>query len=403
MSKLITLGRPQALKQYTWQAIDHSGAMVHGHSQAHTHRQLKQQLQQQQLLPIKINYQRKRQRAQKISPKACLQLLQRIGNLLASGLNLDNILELLLETQNNPLFIELITKFKSSITAGQSLSHTLSQHPKYFSATTCTLIAAGEQSGQLAQILHDYCQQQLAMLAWRQKLRQAMRYPLIILSTAIIIIYSLLTFALPQLQSLFADFNHKLPQLTQVVITISVFCQTHSLGLFLTVAMIITLLKQGHRQRHLAIFFAKCSLKSRIYQQAQLLNWCFTLEIALRTGSKLTQALELAANAVSNPLLKRTLAAFKIQIEAGSSLHTTLRQSPLFNTEFLALIKMAEQNNQLCTTLQQLFKQMQTDLMNQLDAISKLLEPCIMLVLAVIIGTIVIAMYLPIFTMGSML
>src|SRR3990167_1089580 len=395
----LTLMKP-TIKLYQWQALNKSGEIEKGILRTHSTRAVKKILKSQQKIPIQIKCESKTRRNKPLKSQDAYQLLNRLGKLLAQGLTLDDILSLLLQSTDHPALYDLLTNLQADIQTGLSLSKSLAKYPKLFPLTVCTLIQAGEASGELAHILQQLAEQQLALQHWRKQLIKSMRYPLIIIITAISIIYSLLIFALPQLQSMFADFNSKLPALTEGVIAVSKFSQRYSIYFLLSLACLIILIKFSHQHPLVKKRWHKLYSQSTLYRQFQISQWCFTLEISLRTGIKLTEALNLSANTVANLSIKQQLKALNPQIEKGQPLSRAIADTQLFNLEFISLIMMAEKTNQLPTTLNALFLQMQTELMDKLTSISKLLEPIIMLVLAVLVGTIVIAMYLPIFTMG---
>lgn len=395
--------------KFKWCGINSKGVRITGTITLNNKDEVQKYLRAQQITPltirqISINLQLTQNKSLTLQHIAALTT--ELATLVNAGLSLYDALEIIYNSSENLSMKNLIRQLKLEIEKGASLTTALQKHPKTFDHSYCALINAGEQSGTLSVTLQQLAESLDNTLTIKAKFAKALMYPCVIITISILISLGLLIFVIPQFQSIFDSFGAKLPAPTRAVIYLSQFMQHY----WYYAAFFILMFSLGVRYtlHHFARFklqFHKVSLKIPIIKTliitASLARWSRTLANATSNGIPIIEALINAANTLNNLFFREQASKLIKQVTKGQYLHTALQADKLFPTKMVQMIAVGENSGSLPKMLQKIADSYQNILDNQLDNLSKLLEPIMMLILAFIIGGLIIAMYLPVFKIGS--
>lgn len=343
-----------------------------------------------------------------IKTQLITQCLQQLATLLTQQIPLPTALSLLATGCLNTDLKTILCTIKRNITQGCTFTQALADYPEYFNACEQRMVKAGEISKQLPAVLKQLAKQREQHARLQSQCQKALIYPSIVLGIAFCVTAGLLCFALPQFQQLFTQFNATLPWLTQTLINMAHQLQRHGipfLSIITTCIFCCRILLQHclHCQKR----WASHSLRLPLYRQLILTNarlrWTGTLSMLLKAHLPLLDALKLAQHTVSHHTLRQTLSKAAIAIEQGQAVSQALAQTPLLSPTDVQLLQIGEASGQLAAMLAHIHHNANTRLSHWLEGLSKWLEPVIMLLVALITGVIVLAMYLPIFQIGLLL
>ncbi|NUF49758.1 protein transport protein HofC [Gilliamella sp. ESL0250] len=335
-----------------------------------------------------------------------LIITKQLATMLKAGLSIIDTLQLLAQEQTKPHWQYLLLDIKQQIAKGEFLSQVLQQHHSVFSVLYCEIIATGELTGQL-----DESFAQLALLLEKsinlqKSLKKAMRYPLFLLSVAMIVSLVMLLFVLPKFSDIYQDFDAELPAFTQSVIDFSNYLQQSWL-IWCTVFFIGYFGYQRYfkvrYRREIEAIVIKCPLMGKVIQTSCLTQIFQTIAITQKAGIPLLTGLAAAGNTTYYSLYRDSISQIIAGIEQGHSFSHVLHQQLHFPNLCSQLIHVGEQSGTLDLMLDKLATYYQEQNQTLTDNLSQAFEPLLMLILALIIGCLIVAMYLPIFQMGEVI
>ncbi|MWP62242.1 protein transport protein HofC [Gilliamella sp. Pas-s25] len=335
-----------------------------------------------------------------------LIITKQLATMLKAGLSIIDTLQLLAQEQTKPHWQYLLLDIKQQIAKGEFLSQVLQQHHAVFSALYCEIIATGELTGQL-----DESFEQLALLLEKsiklqKKLKKAMRYPLFLLLVAVIVSLVMLLFVLPKFSDIYQDFDAELPAFTQAIIDFSNHLQQSWL-IWCVVFFISYLCYQRYlkvRYRHkIEAMVIKFPFIGHVIKTSCLAQIFQTIAITQKAGIPLLAGLAAAANTTYYGLYRDSLSQIITDIEQGYSFSHVLHRQVHFPHLCAQLIFVGEESGTLDLMLDKLATYYQEQNQTLTDNLSQAFEPLLMLVLALIIGSLIVAMYLPIFQMGEVI
>ena len=402
-------GKSKAKVTFHWKGINSQGYFLSGKVSSHSKSGAEKTLQQKDITPIKI----KRQLtlpfvSTKINQKQLAEFAQKLGSLLITGIPLEKAILLLAHENKLEQWNTIYSNLLLGIQGGAPFSRALEKSSSLFNQTFCALIMASEQSGTLAETLLDLSGHIDSMSTVKEKIKKAAVYPVTILLFSIVVSAGLLIFIVPQFQDMFANFNAKLPTLTLAVIQLSSLLQSYGLILLvgiLSILKFIHILYLKNNKIHNTIDRAKLYTPffGSLFTTSALTLWLKIMSATYSKGVPLLDALTLANTGMTNVYISHKLKRLIPLICSGSALHIALEATGLFTETSCQLVSIGESAGTLPEVIKNLSEAYQADLLTKLDGLSKIAEPFIILLLAVITGTLVIAMYLPIFKMGSIL
>jgi type IV pilus assembly protein PilC len=343
---------------------------------------------------------------QRIKQTQLTQVLRQLATLLQAKIPLVAALTTLAQVYKKPLLQRLLVQLKIAVAGGISLSQAMQEHPHYFAALTCQLIKAGEHAAALPQVLTQVCIYQEKSQQLTARIKKALFYPITVLSVAMIITVGLLLFIVPQFEQLFASFGATLPWFTRMVLAIAA-CIKQDSGWFLFSLFMITIICY-----HLAKKFPAMSaclekiklglpLFGRIQLQAITARFTRTLAMTTHAGLPLLASLSLSARVTNHQQFAVAIDAVRNAVACGETLAQALLKSQRFSPLVIEMVHVGEQSGQLSEMLQHVALWYEAQIDETVAMLSQCLEPAIMLILGIVIGCLVLAMYLPVFQLGN--
>jgi type IV pilus assembly protein PilC len=403
------LQAPKSLITYQWRGVDKQGQTKQGEIQA-IHRVLaKQRLLSQGLIVHKIT--RKRGSlwflaTPRVTAYEISTFSRQMATLISAGIPIVQACDIASKTQNKRPCSQLIDAIKEDIETGLTFAESLRKHPSLFNDLYCNLVEAGESAGALDVLLESLACYLERLLQIKQKIKQALTYPLFVLTVALLITIAMLLFIVPQFEALYNNFGSQLPAMTHIVIGLSQWLQTRGLLLlpvFIPVALLWIYAKK--RIPAMAYFIDKHLLKlpliGGILKHSAIARLSRTLAVSFAAGLPLPDALQAVAGATGNQIYTKATHAIRADITTGKTLQSALENSPLFPPLVVQMISVGESSGKLDQMLIKIAQCYEDDVENHIEILTRLLEPCIMVILGLLIGGLVTAMYLPIFKMGS--
>ncbi|MCD6056189.1 MAG: pilC [Gammaproteobacteria bacterium] len=328
--------------------------------------------------------------------------------MLSAGIPLVTGLNLLGRGHRNPAMSVLLLRIKADIETGLTLSQALRHHPKFFNDLYCNLIESGEQSGYLETMLNrvaTYCEKSESL---KRKIKKALVYPAAIVIVAIAVTAVLLIFVVPQFSALFKDFGAELPWLTQLVVDMS-----GSLRRYWWIYTIVTgiggwvFVSALQRSARFRAWVETQSLRLPIFgnilAKSCIARFSRTLAITVSAGMPLVDALESAAGATGNYVYRTALMKIRNDVSTGQQLGWSLKTVHIFPNMVVEMISIGEESGQVDEMLVKVADFFEEEVEMLVDSLSSLMEPIIMVILGILVGGLVVAMYMPIFELGSVI
>jgi len=394
---------------FAWEGTDKKGKKVKGESNATNPAMVKADLRRQGIKPIKV---RKKSalftsaKKKKILPKDIAIFTRQLSTMMGAGVPLVQSFEIIGKGHENPSMQELIMTIKADVESGGTLADTLHKHPLYFDELVCNLVAAGEQAGILEGLLDKIATYKEKTEAMKAKIKKALTYPAAVVVVAFIVTAILLIFVVPTFEELFNGFGAELPAFTQMVIHLSEWMQANWWVVILGVAGAIYGFGQGKkRSPKFAHTLDKLILKAPIFGEivtkAIIARFARTMSTMFAAGVPLVEAMESVAGAAGNQLYKEGILDMRDNVATGQQLQLTMQQTGLFPNMVVQMVAIGEESGSLDAMLAKVADFYEEEVDNAVDNLSSLLEPLIMGILGILVGGLIVAMYLPIFKMGS--
>jgi type IV pilus assembly protein PilC len=391
---------------FAWEGRDKRGARIKGKSLAPDEQTLRAELRRQGVAPSKIRKQRQGRKGGKVKPGDIAVFSRQLATMLTAGIPLVQAFEIVGAGHEKPAMQKLILDVKADVEGGTSLHEALGKHPLYFDDLYVNLVEAGEQAGALESLLDKIATYKEKTEALKKKVKKALFYPAAVLAVAVIVTIVLLVFVIPQFEALYKGFGADLPAFTQFVIHISQIVQ-HD-GLF--IAMVVggigwTFFYFKKRSKAMREFLDRLILKfpiiGPILNKAAIARYARTLSTMFAAGVPLVEALDSVAGATGNIVYENAVYKMRDEVATGQRLQRAMENTGLFPNMVNQMIAVGEESGSLDEMSGKVATFYEAEVDNAVDAMSSLLEPLIMLILGVLVGGLVIAMYLPIFKLAS--
>ena len=343
----------------------------------------------------------RRQRKSKISLKEVSVFTRQLHTLIKSRVELLSSLRILQEQQDHLLFKDIILDLANQVQDGSSFSQALSSHPEIFSNLYTNTIIPGEASGDLAEALDQLCIYLERIEDLRLKLRQALAYPFLMIGMGLISILVLITFVIPRLSTMFNDLDMVLPWPTRVLLQLGSFFKGWWLLVTIFLVLVIYFFWRHGANKKANIFLRQFKyhlpvVRNLVYKQA-MINFTNTLSLLLKSGVSLFEALRISTPLLEDRRLVKELELVQERVKVGSSLSQSLGLTKSFPSFMVQMIRVGEEGGRLEEIIAQIASSFSQELDSDLKIVSSLIEPVIILIIGVAVGTIVISMLLPIF------
>jgi type IV pilus assembly protein PilC len=391
---------------FAWEGRDKRGARIKGKSLAPDEQALRAELRRQGVAPSRIRKQRQGRKGGKVNPGDVAIFARQLATMLAAGIPLVQAFEIVGSGNDKPAMQKLILDVKADVEGGTSLHEALGKHPLYFDDLFVNLVEAGEQAGALESLLDKIATYKEKTEALKKKVKKALFYPAAVLVVAVIVTVVLLVFVIPQFEALYKGFGANLPAFTQFVINVSKIVQHDGFYIAMVVAGIFWAFfyfkKRSRAMRDLLDrLVLRVPIIGPILNKAAIARYARTLSTMFAAGVPLVEALESVAGATGNSVYENAVLRMRDEVSTGQRLQRSMENTGLFPNMVNQMIAVGEESGSLDEMSGKVATFYEAEVDNAVDAMSSLLEPLIMLILGVLVGSLVIAMYLPIFKLAS--
>jgi len=331
---------------------------------------------------------------------------RQFATMINAGLTIVKCLDILAEQVENKLLVKVLKEVKENIESGSTLAEAFSKHPKVFSNLYISMIKAGEIGGVLDEVLSRIADLVEKEYALRQKVKSAMTYPLFVLSAAVLMAIFLLTFILPQFATVFQSFGAKLPALTMGLITLTrLFNRFWYVFLIVIVALVFALsayTKTPTGRMNFDKFKLKAPIFGVILRKTAIVRFTQTLSTLIKSGVPILEALQVSSESIGNAVVALAVTNAKARIKEGQSISIPLAESGVFPPMVTQMILVGEESGELENMLINIATFYNQEVERAVERLTSVIEPIMMAFISLIIGTMIIAMYLPIFGMMNL-
>lgn len=391
---------------YAWEGKDKKGKLIKGEMKASGESFVNATLRRQGIMVTKVKKQSSIASKGKITDKDITLFTRQLATMMKSGVPLLQAFDIVGKGHSNPAVAKLLGDIKADVETGSSLSAAFRKYPLYFDALFCNLVGAGEQAGILDSLLDRLATYKEKILAIKSKIKSALFYPISIIVVAFLITAVIMIFVIPAFKELFTSFGADLPAPTLIVMAISdVFVQWWwaifgSIGFGLWF-FFYTWKRSVSMQATMDRLMLKVPVFGDLVRKATIARWTRTLSTMFAAGVPLVESLDSVAGAAGNRVYYDATKRIQSEISTGTSLTVSMQNSEVFPNMVLQMTAIGEESGALDSMLSKVADFFEGEVDDAVEALSSLMEPIIMVVLGVLIGGLVIAMYLPIFKLGS--
>ena len=331
---------------------------------------------------------------------------RQMATMMKAGVPLVQSFEIVADGLDNPTMKDVVMGIKVDVEGGNSLASALRKYPDYFDELFCSLVHSGEQSGSLETMLDRVAIYKEKSEALKMKISKAMKYPITVVIVALIVTVILLLKVVPVFQDLFKGFGAELPAFTLFVIGLSAWMQK---WWFVFIAGIIGSVMGLKEAKKRSTAFAnwldrlvlKLPIVGDLAYKSTVARYCRTLSTTFAAGVPLIDALVSCAGAAGNVVYRDAILRIRDDVATGQQLGFAMRQTGIFPSMALQMVSIGEESGALDAMLEKVATYFEAEVDNAVDGLTSMMEPLIMAVLGVLIGGLIIAMYLPIFQLGS--
>lgn len=401
-----------SLPAFTYEGLDRKGNKVKGEITSKNMALAKVMLRKQGINVTKIAPKKKdilaALKKKKIKSIDITVFTRQLATMIKAGVPLVQGLEIVAEGLENPTMRDVVLGIKSEVEGGNTFAGALRKYPQYFDDLFCSLVASGEQSGQLETMLDRVAIYKEKSELLKQKIKKAMKYPATVIVVAIIVTIILMVKVVPVFQDLFSSFGADLPAFTKMVVSMSKWMQSYwfvlVVGMVVSVGLFMEAKKRSQKFRD---FLDRAVLKAPIFgdliYKSIIARYSRTLATTFAAGVPLIDALESTANATNNVVYRDAVMRIREEVSSGQQLQFAMRTSQRFPPMAVQMVAIGEESGALDSMLDKVATHFENEVDNAVDGLTSMMEPLIMVILGILVGGLVVAMYLPIFQMGSVI
>jgi type IV pilus assembly protein PilC len=392
---------------YVFKAMDLAGAPANGEVDAVSKQDVADQLKERGLVVVDIaaKYRSKELNVEifaRVKASDLAVYTRQLATMVSSGMTILRALTVLETQTKSKLLAETTAAVRHDVEAGLLLSAALERHPKVFGQLYVAMVKAGEMGGVLEESLLRTADQLEKDAALKRQVRAAMIYPIVIITVAVVVLLALVAFLIPVFESVFKQFNGKLPALTAVMVGFSHILTKQGYLLFIFVAAVIgtfVWIKRSDWGRpKFDAFKLRVPMKiGDVVQKVALARWARTLSALTTAGVPIMQAIEITGKTAGNAVIERSMEAVIASVKAGGTIAAPLRDAPVFPAMVSSMIGVGEETGALDTMLSKLADFYEDEVAAAVKALTSILEPVMIIFVGGMVGLIVVSMYLPLF------
>lgn len=404
-----SVARKSELEMFVWSGKDKRGQKMKGETSAKNANLLRAQLRQQGITPTLVKPKPKPlfgKAGSKISSRDIANFSRQIATMMQSGVPIVTAIEILANGQKNPRMKAMLDDIGAEISGGSPFSDALAKYPIQFDSLFQNLVRAGEGAGVLDTVLDTVASYKERTESLKAKIKKALFYPIAIIAVAVLVSAILLIFVVPQFEATFAGFGADLPAFTRMLVNLSEFMVAYWWMMLLIIIGVIAGLGFAYRrstalQRLVDRAILKVPVIGNIMHEAAIARFARTLALTFKSGVPLVEALETVAGATGNIVYEDAVLKIRDDIAVGYQMNLAMAQVNLFPHMVTQMVAIGEEAGALDTMLFKVAEFYEEEVENKVDALASLLEPFVMVIIGVLVGSMVIGMYLPIFKLAA--
>ncbi len=396
---------------YEWKGKNPKGRKIKGEMEAETPEQVRTSLERRKITPTRVRKKPKDlfENISFLQPKVkesdIIIFARQFSTMIDAGLPLLQCLEILYSQQDNPTFKKQLKHIKESVESGETFADALKKYPKSFNELFINMISAGEAGGILDVILQRLSAYAEKMAKLKKQVKGAMTYPAITLAVAVIVVGVILVFVIPVFEKMFADMGSALPVPTQMVVWLSNFVVGHIVWMILGLIGAVFLFRQTYKSKKGRIFlddmFLRLPVIGILIRKVAVAKFTRTTATMISSGVSILEALDIVGKTAGNKIIEFAISDVKVGISEGRSMADPLLESGVFPSMVCSMIAVGESTGALDVMMTKIADFYDDEVDQAVKNLTDMIEPFMLVFLGVVVGGLVIAMYLPIFSMAS--
>ncbi|MGV7208659.1 type II secretion system F family protein [Oxalobacteraceae bacterium A2-2] len=390
---------------FAWEGRDKSGKTVRGELRAGGVAVVNVTLRRQGIVVTRVRRTAYRS-GKRISDKHITLFTRQLATMMKAGVPLLQAFDIIGKGHDSPSMSRLVMDLRSDIETGTSLNQAFRKFPLYFDPLFCHLVAAGEQAGILEEILARLAVYQEKTQAMKARIRSALAYPVAILAVAFVVTAVIMIWVVPAFKEVFKSFGASLPAPTLAVMAVSEFVVEYGCIIVGALAAGVALFLRAWRcypplQRAMDVIVLRLPVLGEVVRKATIARWTRTLSTMFAAGVPLVESLDSVGGASGNAVYQDATRRIQTEVSTGTSLTVAMQNAEVFPNMVTQMAAIGEESGALDAMLGKVADFYEQEVDEAVSSLSSLMEPMIMVILGVLIGGLVIAMYLPIFKLGS--
>jgi type IV pilus assembly protein PilC len=402
------------MKSYGYVARDLTGVLRKGLLEAACSNEVLNQLRKEGFTPISVKEivpttekkTQRRARRKRIKSADMATLCWQLSTMLQGGIPITTALTIISEDTDNLLLQDIFNQLSQKVSKGQPLSESVAEFPRVFSRLSCAMILAGETSGNLTAVMAKLANHYDNRDKIAKKIKGAMAYPVFVLSFICLIVIFIMAFIVPRFRKIFDQIGGTMPAFTRGfmafydILTHHIHYIVGAISLVVVLAIAFSKIPKGHR------WFSKISLTvplfGKVVSQGFLVTFCRTMSTLLNSGVSVIEAFNILTGMTNNDIIKSAIMRTKKSIEGGSNIASSMRETGFFPNMLVKMIQVGEESGSTADVLDRTSEHYERKVDTIITALMSLLEPVMIVTIGAVVSVIVIALYLPIFTMSDM-
>lgn len=399
------------MARFNYVAVDKQGKREKGMMEAVDEQDLKKKLRLQGLVLVSFTVSGKSSKATGFKFQSSVNsydltlITRQMATMLESGIALLRVISIIEKQAEKPKLKEMFGQIKNDVSQGQTLSSALAKNPKYFDKLYVSMVKAGEASGSLDVVLVRLAKSKEDSEELKGRVKGAMIYPVIVVAVSFIIVYGLMSFVVPRFVEMFAGAGMKMPVLTQVVIDISAvmakFWHVILVAVVGGIFLLIKTIKTPKGKEKFDKFILKIPMIGTLLRKVSVARFTRTMATLLSSGVPILLAFDIASETSGNTVISKAVVLARNSIKEGNTIAKPLEQSGEFPVMVTQMIEVGEESGTITEMLNKISDFMETDIKQGIQALVSAMEPLAIVIMAVVVGTIVIALFLPLFSISD--
>lgn len=348
----------------------------------------------------------KKSRQKKVSATDITVFTRQLSTMMKAGLPMMQAFDIAAKGHSNPSMTSMLLNIRNDVEQGHTLADSFAKYPKYFDRFYCNLVRAGETGGVLESILDKLSLYKEKTQSIKKKVRGALTYPIAVIVVAIALIFVMMMYVLPAFAKVYQEMGVSLPGLTQVMMNISDFFVAYGIYMLIiliggTIGFIKSMQKSQELQKRVDYMLLKMPIFGPIVRKAAIARWARTTATLFAAGVPMVEVLDSVAGATGNIRYEEATQDIRAKVNQGISLTSSMEATEIFPNMVIQMTMIGEESGSLDDMLNKAAEFYEEDVDTAVSQLSSLMEPIIMVVLGLIVGVILVAMYLPLFNIGN--